>query len=83
MKPLTTTATRIFFRESRLEMAVIWTLAGAVFGTAFGALAAVFQGGPGVVQGIQETWWWFAVAGCLTGLVGSKPAIEEPVKPVA
>lgn len=51
---------------------LIWTVGGAVFGMFFGAIAAVFQGGPGVVQGIQETWWWFAVAGFLAATVGSK-----------
>lgn len=51
---------------------VKWTVAGAAFGTIFGALASIFQGGPAVIQGIQETWWWFAIAGFLTGMIGSK-----------
>ena len=49
-----------------------WTVAGAVFGAIFGALASIFQGGPAVIQGVQETWWWFAIAGFLTGMIGSK-----------
>ena len=47
---------------------VKWTVAGAAFGAIFGALASIFQGGPAVMQGIQETWWWFAIAGFLTGI---------------
>ena len=63
-----------------------WTVAGAAFGAIFGALASIFQGGPAVIQGIQETWWWFAIAGFLTGMTdmtGSNngagdPSIQSP-----
>jgi len=62
---------------------VKWTVAGAAFGAIFGALASIFQGGPAVIQGVQETWWWFAIAGFLTGITGSKngdgdPSIQSP-----
>lgn len=48
---------------------IIWcTLLGTTFGVFFGAVAAIFQGGPDVFVGIRETWWWFSLAGALKGI---------------
>ncbi len=51
----------------RLKNILLWTFIGAVFGLAFGAIAAFFQNGPTVTAGMLESWWWFAIAGLLKG----------------
>ncbi|RMH64929.1 MAG: hypothetical protein D6685_06395 [Bacteroidetes bacterium] len=43
-------------------------IAGAAFGVFFGAFASVFQGGPELLVGVQESWGWFAVMGACMGL---------------
>jgi branched-subunit amino acid permease len=62
----------LHFKNNRIASIAAWTLGGAAFGVFFGAVAAIFQGGPEVSRGIQETWWWFAVAGFLAATVGKK-----------
>lgn len=58
------------FKINDIRTIVSWTVGGALFGIFFGASAAIFQGGPEISQGIQETWWWFAIAGFLAATVG-------------
>jgi hypothetical protein len=41
---------------------------GAAFGVFFGAVASLFQGGPALINGIVESWWWFALVGTFIGL---------------
>ena len=48
---------------------VRWTIAGALFGVFFGAVASVFQGGPTALQGIEESAPWFTVFGLVAGFV--------------
>jgi hypothetical protein len=55
----------------KLRSILMWTLGGALFGVAFGAIASIFQGGPDVMRGIQESWWWFGLAGFLMSTIGS------------
>jgi hypothetical protein len=55
----------------KLRSILAWTLGGAAFGVVFGAIASIFQGGPEMIRGIQETWWWFAAAGFLISTLGS------------
>jgi hypothetical protein len=49
-----------------------WTFGGAIFGVGFGALASIFQGGPDMIKGIQESWWWFAAAGFMVSTIGNR-----------
>lgn len=56
---------------------IIWTLLGAVFGICFGALAAFFENGPSVMTGIQQSWWWFAIAGFLKAALEPRPKIKK------
>ncbi|MBC7458681.1 MAG: hypothetical protein H7235_10405 [Bdellovibrionaceae bacterium] len=59
----------------KIKNIIFWTCLGALFGVAFGALSAFFQNGPSVLFGIQQSWWWFAIAGFLKGAtdhLGSK-----------
>lgn len=65
-------ALKLNLRNNRIASIAAWTLGGAAFGVFFGAVAAIFQGGPEVSRGIQETWWWFAMAGFLAATVGTK-----------
>ncbi|MBC7419880.1 MAG: hypothetical protein H7328_04045 [Bdellovibrio sp.] len=51
----------------KIKNMIRWTLIGGLFGVAFGAVAALFQNGPTVWVGIQQSWWWFAFAGFLKG----------------
>lgn len=55
----------------KLRSILMWTLGGALFGVAFGAIASIFQGGPDAMRGIQESWWWFGVAGFLMSTIGN------------
>ena len=58
-----------------LKNVIVWTLIGCVFGVAFGTVAAFFENGPSVMVGIQQSWWWFAIAGFMIGAtnhLGSK-----------
>lgn len=48
-----------------LKHILIWSLGGALFGAFFGAVSSFFQGGPTPMIGIQQSWWWFAIAGAL------------------
>lgn len=41
---------------------------GVVYGVFFGAMAALFEGGPTVVNGVFESWWWFGAFGGVGGL---------------
>lgn len=54
----------------RIQSILAWTLGGALFGITFGAIASIFQGGPDMMRGIQESWWWFAGAGFLISTIG-------------
>jgi hypothetical protein len=51
---------------------LLWTIYGALFGVAFGATAAFFENGPSVMTGIQQSWWWFAIAGFMKGVSDSR-----------
>ena len=42
-------------------------IGGAVFGVVFGAVASIFEGGPSLLSGIQESWWWFSSLGAFAG----------------
>ncbi len=55
----------------KLRSILMWTTGGALFGVAFGAIASIFQGGPDMMRGIQESWWWFGVAGFLISTIGN------------
>lgn len=54
----------------RILHILLFTTVGAIFGAIFGAIASIFQGGPQLIQGIQESWWWFAGAGFLFSTIG-------------
>jgi len=56
----------------KVQSILMWTLGGALFGVAFGAVASIFQGGPDVMRGIQESWWWFAGSGFLISTIGTR-----------
>ena len=59
----------------KIRNIIIWTVTGALFGVAFGTVAAFFENGPSVLVGIQQSWWWFAIAGFIIGAtdhLGSK-----------
>ena len=59
----------------KIKNIILWTVVGALFGVAFGAVAAFFENGPSVLVGIQQSWWWFAIAGFIIGVtdhLGSK-----------
>ena len=63
----------------KIRSILAWTLSGAIFGVGFGALASIFQGGPEMMRGIQETWWWFAIAGFMISTIGSgSRRLESP-----
>jgi len=61
----------------KLRSILAWTLGGAIFGVIFGALASIFRGGPEMIQGIQESWWWFAAAGFMISTIGSENSRTE------
>ena len=63
----------------KIKNVVIWTLAGALFGVLFGALAAFFENGPSVMTGIEQSWWWFALAGLLKGATDHR--VQKLMKP--
>lgn len=50
---------------------------GALFGAAFGAFASVFHGGPEAMQGIRESWWWFAAVGTLAGFGAAQTRVLD------
>lgn len=54
-------------KSSKIKNVIFWTFLGALFGVFFGAVASVFENGPSVVVGIEQSWWWFAIAGFLKG----------------
>jgi len=54
----------------KIRSILAWTLGGAIFGVIFGALASIFQGGPDMMRGIQESWWWFAATGFMISTIG-------------
>ncbi|MBC7467291.1 MAG: hypothetical protein H7256_14975 [Bdellovibrio sp.] len=54
-------------KTSKIKNIIFWTLIGAFFGITFGATAAFFENGPSVIVGIEQSWWWFAIAGFLKG----------------
>jgi hypothetical protein len=58
--------------QLKMRSILAWTCGGAIFGVGFGALASIFQGGPDMIQGIQESWWWFAAAGFMIATIGNK-----------
>jgi hypothetical protein len=63
---------------TRLLYGLIGGLAcGALFGVAFGALASVFDGGPSLLVGISESWWWFAAAGAFIGVGWMRAAVND------
>lgn len=71
MWPFSTPSTRSTERPSPLHLLrglTLGALAGAVFGIFFGAFASVFQGGPDLLVGVQESWGWFACMGACMGL---------------
>ncbi len=51
----------------KIKNIIIWTFVGAAFGVGFGTIAAFFENGPTVITGIQQSWWWFAIAGFAKG----------------
>jgi hypothetical protein len=54
----------------KIQSIIAWTIAGSLFGVAFGMIASIFQGGPDMMRGIQESWWWFAIVGFLISTIG-------------
>ncbi len=48
---------------------VVGGLSGGAFGAAFGALAHLFAGGPGLVDGIVESAPFFAVCGAVAAAI--------------
>ena len=54
--------------RSFVAATLLGTVAGALFGVGFGALASVFHNGPALWTGIQESWGFFAVLGAAMGL---------------
>jgi hypothetical protein len=48
---------------------VVGALSGGAFGAAFGALAHLFAGGPGLVEGVTESAPFFAVCGAIAAAV--------------
>ena len=60
---------------TRASKVIKFTIAGAVggglFGIAFGAIASFFDGGPTLLTGINESWWWFSLFGMTAGLIVS------------
>lgn len=65
----------------KIQSILAWTIGGALFGVAFGAIASIFQGGPDMMRGIQESWWWFAGAGFLTSTIGQGRSRMEGSRP--
>jgi CDP-diglyceride synthetase len=53
---------------NRVKNSVKGALGGALFGIFFAAMASLFQGGPELIDGIKETWWWFACLGAFAGI---------------
>jgi hypothetical protein len=51
----------------KIKNIILWTLLGTIFGVVFGAVAAFFENGPSLLVGIQQSWWWFAIAGFIKG----------------
>jgi hypothetical protein len=51
----------------KIKNIILWTFLGAIFGVFLGAVAAFFENGPSVLLGIQQSWWWFALAGFIKG----------------
>lgn len=52
----------------RVKNSVKGALGGALFGILFAVVASFFHGGPELIAGIAETWWWFAALGAFAGL---------------
>ncbi len=47
----------------RIKNSVKGALGGALFGVFFATVASMLHGGPELIVGIKETWWWFAGLG--------------------
>ena len=60
-----------------LSNILVGAIAGALFGVGFGALASFFEGGPELIQGIEESWLWFTVMGVFIGMGGLYPYREN------
>jgi len=56
----------------RIKYTVMGALSGALFGVIFATIASLFHGGPKLVEGILETWWWFACLGAFAGFFQPK-----------
>ncbi len=53
---------------NRIKNSVKGALGGALFGVFFATVASMLHGGPELIAGIMETWWWFAGLGTFAGL---------------
>jgi len=53
---------------------------GAVFGVMFGVCASVFRNGPPTLVAIEQSWWWFAVAGLCMGSTWAFSKIADAKK---
>jgi hypothetical protein len=53
---------------SFIVFACIGGFCGALFGVLFGVCASIFRNGPPVALAIEQSWWWFAIAGLCMGL---------------
>ena len=53
---------------------------GVLFGVFFGAFASVFHNGPTLLQGITESWWWFAIVGLFIGLGYARAYALHPIR---
>jgi hypothetical protein len=64
-----------------LKWVLIGVLGGAAFGVAFGIIASMFRNGPTPLQGITESWWWFALIGCCMALGHARAHIRDEAHP--
>lgn len=53
----------------RIQKIGAGALFGIGFGVFFGAVASLFQGGPGLLQGIKESTPWFSILGTIAGFL--------------
>lgn len=66
--------------KSTFTLTILGAAGGTLFGIGFGALASVFQGGPDMLIGMTESWWWFASMGVFFGLALAQERKLQTVK---
>jgi hypothetical protein len=47
-------------------------IGGAFFGVLFGVCASMFHNGPPIALAIEQSWWWFAIAGFCMGIAWAR-----------